>query len=190
MDATTRRISLSTPQRVMTRPEVLPIYGRIACQPIFANASRRCTYQEDNRNVQRERDESVQQEDKVSNLLNVGPGHVGHLDEQADDSVHDSASRREVVKRDERVHLELGGREKLLDHDQTSGLESNTSKLEEESNHDELDLAVGGDDHTQNDEGDVAQGLEVEWGDAHDPGSKEHSNRCGGLEESVRLCKY
>lgn len=82
--------------------------------------------------------------------------HVGDLDDQAGNAVHDSASRGEVVERDKRVHLEFGGREKLLDHDKTGGLESDTGKLEEESNHDELDLAVRGDNHTKHDEGDVA----------------------------------
>lgn len=145
------------------------------------------TYQEHNRDVQGERNESVEHENNVSDLLDIGPAHVGHLNEQAHDSVHDSASGRKVVERDERVHLELGGREELLHHDQTGSLECNTGKLEEETGHDKLDLAVRGNDHTEDDEGDVAEGLQVERGDAHDPGSHKDSNRRGGLRESVRL---
>jgi hypothetical protein len=145
------------------------------------------TYQEHNRNVQGERNESVEHENDVSDLLDIGPAHVGHLNEQADDSVHDSASGCKVVERDERVHLELGGREELLHHDQAGGLECNTGKLEEETGHDKLDLAVGGNDHTKDDEGDVAESLQVQRGDAHDPGCHKDSNRRGGLEERVRL---
>lgn len=140
------------------------------------------TYQEHNRDVQGERNESVEHENNVSDLLDIGPAHVGHLNEQADDSVHDGASGRKVVERDKRVHLELGGREELLHHDQTGGLECNTGKLEEETGHDKLDLAVGGDDHTEDDEGDVAESLQVERGDAHNPGCQEDSNGRGGLE--------
>ena len=104
-----------------------------------------------------------------------------HLNEQAGDAVHDSASRREVVKRDKGVHLELGGGEELLDHNQTSGLESDASNLEEETHHDKLDLAVGGNDHTEDDERDVAEGLQVRRRNAHDPGSDENGNRSSGL---------
>jgi hypothetical protein len=145
------------------------------------------TYQEHNGDVQGECNESVEHENDVSDLLDICPAHVGHLNEQADDSVHDSASGSKVVERHKRVHLELGGREELLHHDQTGGLECNTGKLEEETGHDELDLAVGGNDHTKDDEGDIAEGLEVERGDAHDPGCQKDSNGCGGLEVSVRL---
>lgn len=147
------------------------------------------TYQEHNGDVQGERNESVENENNVSDLLDIGPAHVGHLDEQAHDSVHDSASGRKVVERHKRVHLELGGREKLLHHDQAGGLECNTGKLEEETGHDELDLAVRGNNHTEDDEGDVAEGLQVERGDTHDPGCHKDCNGSGGLEESVRLCK-
>jgi hypothetical protein len=92
----------------MTRPEVLPICLEVSSVQLNIPKKRKA-YQEHNRNVQSECNKSVQQENKVSNLLDVSPGHLGHLDDQADDSVHDSASRREVVKRDERVHLELSG---------------------------------------------------------------------------------
>ena len=145
------------------------------------------TYQEHNRDVQGESDKSVQQEDNVSDLLNIGPAHVGNLNEQADNSVHDGASRRKVVEGNKGIHLELSRREELLDHDQTGGLEGDAGKLEEETGHDELDLAVGGNDHTKDDEGDVAESLQVERGDAHDPGCQKDSNGCGGLGEGVRL---
>lgn len=143
------------------------------------------TYQEDDGNVQSERNEGVQNEHDVSNLLNIAPSHVGHLNEQAHNSVHDSASGCEVVERDKRVHLELGGREKLLDHNETSGLEGDTSKLEKETGHDELDLAVGGDDHTENDERDVSESLEVERGDAHGPGCEKDSDGGGSLQRML-----
>lgn len=110
------------------------------------------------------------------------------FNKQADNSVHDGAGRRKVVERDERVHLELGRREELLHHDQAGGLESDSGELEEETNHDELDLAVGSDDYTEDDEGDVAESLHVRRGDAHGPGCDEHSDGSGGLDCMLVSC--
>jgi hypothetical protein len=118
---------------------------------------------------------------------------VRDFNKQADNSVHDGAGRRKVVERDERVHLELGRREELLHHDQAGGLESDSGELEEETNHDELDLAVGSDDYTEDDEGDVAESLHVRRGDAHGPGCDEHSDRSGGLDwvlEGRNICGF
>ena len=67
----------------------------------------RVAYQEDDGNVQEERNHGVGQENKVSHILNVRPGHARNLDHKRSDAVHDRASRREVVKRHKRVHLEL-----------------------------------------------------------------------------------
>lgn len=144
-----------------------------------------CTYQENNRDVQGESDESVDEEGGVTDRLDLRPGHLGDLDDQAGDAVHDGAGGSEVVEGDERVHLELGGGEELLHHDEASGLESDTRKLEQEADHHELDLAVGGDDHTEDDEGDVAERLQVGRRDAHDPGCDENGDWSGGLGRSV-----
>lgn len=118
-------------------------------------------------------------------------GQVRDLEEESDAAVHDSADRGKVVERDHGVHLELSGAEEALDHDQAGGLEHDAADLEHESDHNEVDLAKGSNDNTDNDEGDVEQDLHVWRGNAHGPGSDEDGNWGGGLDSvSIALVDF
>jgi hypothetical protein len=142
-------------------------------------------YQEHHRDVQQERNHGVDEESKVADSLDVREGHLRNLDDERDDSVHDGASWSEIVERDEWVHLELGAGEETLNHDETSSLKDDASKLEEETNEDKVDLTVGGNHHTNDDEGDVSKSFEVDGRDTKDPGSNQYSDWGGGLISSV-----
>lgn len=87
------------------------------------------TYQEDDRHVQQERNECVGQECEDANAVDVAHGHARNLNEHGDHAIDNSAGRRIVIQRDERVHLELGGAQHALDHDETEGLEDDTATL-------------------------------------------------------------
>lgn len=115
-------------------------------------------------------------------MLNLGKRQLGHLNNECHQAVHDCAHGCKVVEGYEGIHLELGAGEETLDHDEARGLEDDTSDLEEEASHVELNLAVGCNDHTNDNEGNIAECLEVWWCDSKDPRSDEHSNRCGGFE--------
>lgn len=164
----------------MTREEVLPIctrsqYSSTACHRI------EFTYQEDNRHIQQESNHSVGNQSPDTDVVDVGHGEVGDLEEQGSNTVHHSANRSEVVERDNGIHLVLGRAEKTLDHDQTGGLEDDTTNLEEESNEDELDFTNGGNDDTKDDDTDVEEDPQVDGGHSHGPRSQQHSNGSGGL---------
>lgn len=109
-------------------------------------------------------------------------GDVGEFQEQSDDTVHDSTDGSEVVQRNHGVHLEVGGAEQALHHDQTGGLENNTTDLEQETDHVELDLTEGGNNHTNHNDGDVGQNLHVGRSHTHTPGCEKNSHGSGGLE--------
>lgn len=109
-------------------------------------------------------------------------GDVGEFQEQSNGTVHDSTNGGEVVQRDHGVHLEIGGAEQTLHHDQTGGLENDTTNLEQETDHVELDLTEGGNDHTNHNDGDVGQNLHVGRGHTHTPGCEENSHGGCGLE--------
>ena len=68
-----------------------------------------------------------------------------------------------------------------MHHHQAGGLADDAAELVEETDHDELDLAIRSYDHTEDDEGDVAEGLEGWRGDAHGPGCDEHGDGSGCL---------
>jgi hypothetical protein len=145
------------------------------------------TYQENNRDVETEGNHGVEQEGEVTDAVKVSPGHGWNLDNQGNDTVHDGTSGGEVVEGNQRVHLELGRREKALDHGQANGLEDDTGDLEEETDHDELDLAERGNDDTNNDERDVSESLHVGGRKTHDPGCDQDGNGSGGLWSSQCL---
>lgn len=109
-------------------------------------------------------------------------GDMGEFQEQSNDTVHDGTDGGEVVQRNHGVHLKVGGAKQTLYHDQTGGLENDTTELEQETDHVELDLTEGGNDHTDHDDGDVGQDLHVGRSHAHTPGCEENSHRGGGLE--------
>lgn len=145
------------------------------------------TYQEDHRDVKHKGNRGIGEEGEATDTVDVIHCQDRKLGEQANQAVHNRAGRRIVVKRDERIHLELGRTEQTLNHGQTDSLEDDTADLEEEADHDELDLANGGNDDTEDDEGHVAQGFHVRRVDAQGPCGDENSNRCGGLR-SVNTC--
>ena len=140
-------------------------------------------YQEHNRDIEQEGNRGIGEQSEQTNAVHVSHGHSGQLGKKQNDTVDDGARRGVVVERDERVHLEVGAAEQALNHDQTDSLEDDTSALEEESNHDELDLAHGCDDDTNDDKGDVSKRLQVDRRDTETPSSEEDSDRHGSLEE-------
>lgn len=148
----------------------------------FPNLLGGCTYQEHDRHVQEERNHGIDDQCQVSDLLHICQSHLWHLNEERSETVHDGASWGEVVERDQRVHLELSAAQQTLHHDETSSLENNSSNLVEETGHVELDLAVRGNDHTDNDEGDISERLEVDWSNPEDPGCDEDGDWSRGLE--------
>lgn len=139
------------------------------------------TYQENHRYVQGECDHGVGKEWEVANVLNVCHGHLWDLKQKSSDTVHDGASWCKVVKRDKRIHLEFGRRQQTLDHGETDGLEDDTGDLKEETSENELDLAKGSNDNTDDDQRDVSESLEVWWRNAHSPSSEKDSDWSSGL---------
>lgn len=108
-------------------------------------------------------------------------GQVRNLDEEGGETVHDGADGRKVVQRHQGVHLVFRGAEQTLDHDETGGLEDDTTDLEDETDKDKADLTERGDHDTEDDDTDVHQDLEVDWGHSHTPGCEEHSDGCSSL---------
>ena len=139
------------------------------------------TYQEDDRNIEKEGDTGVGEESEATDAVDVAHCEDGQLSEDQNEGVHDGAGRSVVVERNKGVHLELLGAQNALNHDQTGGLEDDTSDLEEEANHDELELAERGNDDTEHDEGDVAENLEVHGRNAHAPSCEQDGDGSRGL---------
>lgn len=115
--------------------------------------------------------------------MDVAHCELGQLSEDQNEGVHNGAGRSVVVERDKGVHLELLGAQNALDHDQTGGLEDDTSYLEEEADHDKLKLSEGRNDNTEDDEGDISEDLEVHRCNAHAPSCEQDSDRGGSLCE-------
>jgi hypothetical protein len=90
---------------------------------------RRGTNQEHDSNVQSKSDRRIGNEVPHSNAVDVMHGHLWNFKEQGSDTVHNETCGSEVVKRHEGVHLELGGAEKSLNHDQTDRLEDSSKDL-------------------------------------------------------------
>lgn len=140
------------------------------------------SYQKHNGGIQQESHQGIGNESHDTKRVNVVHSHTGDIGEKGNNAVGDGASGGIVVQRDKRVHLELGGAEKTLDHDQTESLEDDTANLDEETKHVELDLTKGGDHDTNDNDGDIAEGLEVGGGNPESPGGKQSNNSVGGLE--------
>lgn len=145
------------------------------------------TYQEDDRDVEEECNEGVAKEREGTDTPNIGHGHARQLAEQADDAVHDGASGSVVVQRNEGVHLELGGAEQALDHDQANCLKGDTTGLVEETRHVELDFAKRGNDDTNDDKGNIAEGAHVGGRDTERPGGQEDGDGGGGLSGGQKI---
>lgn len=119
------------------------------------------TYQEDDGDVQEERAQTVQEEGEQANVVHIVHGAARHLPDKGNDTVHDGADGREVVEGDDGVHLEVGRAEQALDHGKTQSLEHNTAHLENDTDGDEVNLAHGSNDDTDNDGGDIEELLQV-----------------------------
>lgn len=169
-----------------TREEVLPICGAVSAVPKRIR-ERSATHQEDNGDVEQESDQGVAKERESADAVDIGHGQAGEFAEQTDNTVHDGAGRGVVVQRNKRVHLELGGAEQTLDHDEAHGLENDTAGLVEETDHVELDFTERGNDDTDDDERDVAEGLHVRGRNTERPGSEQHGDRGRGLVLAVRI---
>jgi hypothetical protein len=143
------------------------------------------TYQENDRDVEQESNRCVGQQSHKTDTVHISHGHLGKLGEEQDESVDDSASRGIVVEGDERVHLEIGTAEQALNHDQTDSLENDTSALEEETDHDELDLSHRGNDDTNNDEGHISERLQVDRRNSETPGGEKDGDGHSSLQRSV-----
>ena len=100
---------------------------------------------------------------------------------QTGKEVHDGADGSKVVERNQGIHLELGRAEQSLYHDQSDGLEHDSTTLEDESNHDKFDLAKGCEDDANDDEGYIEKHLEIGLGNSQTPAGKENGNGSSGL---------
>lgn len=109
------------------------------------------TYQEHNRDIKAKGNHSVSQQCEDTNAVDMVHCHMRHLEEEGCDTVHDRTDGREIVKRHERVHFELSGAQKSLNHDQTDSLEDDATNLEQKADKDELYLSEGSDNDTDDD---------------------------------------
>ena len=143
-------------------------------------------YQKHHRGIQQESDQSIGNESHDTKRINIGHSHTRNIGEKRDNTVGDGAGRGVIVQRDEGIHLELRRAEETLDHDQTQSLEYDTTHLNNEAKHVELDLTKGSNDHTNNNDGNISQGLEVGRRNSKGPSGKQGRNGIGGLH----VCQY
>lgn len=139
-------ISLSTPDRVRARAEVLPIC-RTRVSGVHV-AFEKPTHQEHDRDVQQESAGSIRQKRPVTDACNFAQLQLWYFDDERSDTVHQGTCRSKVVERNERVHLELGRREQTFNHGESDGFEEDSEKLDEESDENELNLTERGNDDT------------------------------------------
>lgn len=117
-----------------TTAEVLPIYKAKRVSNAGGNSGGwqsilDPTYQEDHRHVEQEGNKGVGKEGEDADAVDVAHAHARNLNEQGDDAVDDGTSRGVVVEGNKGVHLELGGAQHALDHDETQSLEDDTTAL-------------------------------------------------------------
>lgn len=139
-------------------------------------------YQKNDRNVQAEGDQAVQEEGEEADIVDLSHRDLGNLPDKSHTQVHGSADRGEVVQRDQRVHLVLGRAQQTLDHGKAEGLEDDACNLVEEANKDELDLAERGNHDTDNDRRDVQEDLQAGLRHTQGPTGKEDCNGSRSLE--------
>lgn len=157
----TRRISFKTPQSVKTSEEVFPIY-HIPCQVWKRSkiASKSFdTYQEYNADIQCERYQGVDQENKWAYPENVVQRDGAGLDEQKDDKVHGSAHWGKVVQRYKGIHLVFRRVQEFLNHREPGSFERNTQSLEHKPDHHEFDFAIRCDNDTHHNDGHIRECL-------------------------------
>lgn len=115
-------------------------------------------------------------------MVNLVHGDLGNFPEKGNNTVHEGTDRSEVVDGNERVHLEISRAQETLNHGETKGLEDNTGDLVQDTDQNEVNLANGSNDDTDNDGGNVEELLEVGLVDAESPAGDEDSDGGGGLE--------
>ena len=140
------------------------------------------TYQEDNGNVEHESAKTVEEEGKQADVVNLVDRASGNLPDQGNNTVHDSADGREVVQRDQGVHLVVSGAQQSLDHGKSEGLKDDTTDLVHDTDHHKVDFSARGDDDTDDDDRDVEELPQARRGNAESPAGDENGNRSGGLE--------
>ena len=89
-----------------------------------------CAYQENNRDVEEESHEGVHQKGEDAERPDVVHGHARNLDEQCDNAVDGRAGGGVVVDGDQGIHLELGGAQDALHHDEAQGFGDDTTNLD------------------------------------------------------------
>lgn len=163
---------------VRTTAEVCPICFAVSDQvPNNNKRDAEQTYKQYGRNVQKKRYHGIGQKYHGAHVVNILQGQAGAFDENCEDGVGDGASRCVVVKRDERIHLEIGRTEEALDEDEAQRFSDDTANLEDKTPEFELDLSKRSNDHTQDNNGNVSKNLHVGWCDTKSPGGQEYSNR-------------
>lgn len=94
-------------------------------------------------------------------MVNFGHRAPGDLPNKSNHTVHDSADGSKIIQRDERVHLVVSRAQQALDHGKSQSLKNDTAHLEKHTNSDEVNLAHGSNDDTDNNSGDIEELLEV-----------------------------
>lgn len=115
-------------------------------------------------------------------MVNLSHGDLGELPNQRNRAVHDGADGGEVVERNQRVHLEVGGAQESLDHGKSEGLKDDTSNLVHDTNNDEVDFAHRRNDDTDDNGGDVEELLQVWRGHTQSPAGNQDGDGGSGLE--------
>jgi hypothetical protein len=141
-------------------------------------------YQKNARDVEQKGHKGVGQKNHGPEAVNVVHCQAGKLDDGGEEAVGDCTGRGKVIERHQRVHLEVAGAQEALDQDKSQGLEDDAADLEHEAAEDKLDLTEGGDDHTEHDNGNVAEDFNVWRGDAECPCCKQRGNSRGGLGDT------
>lgn len=179
-EMTTRSMFLRIPVSVMTRPEVLPIYGGISVDESLQRHQTRSTYQENAGNVEHEGDDCIEEKHSVASLGQVLNHELGNLGGDSHDKVHDCTDRGVVVKTNKGIHLHPLGAQHDLNHDEPNGLEDGTGDLVQKTHHGKLDLASAGKTNAKDNNEDVKELVEAGVGDAPDPGAEKNGDggRC------------
>lgn len=142
----------------------------------------KATNQENDGDVEHEGAETVEEEGEEADVVNLSHGDLGELPNQRNHTVHDGADGGEVVERNQRVHLEVGGAQESLDHGKSESLEDDTSNLVHDTNNDEVDFAHRRNDDTDDNGGDVEELLQVWRGHTQSPAGNQDGDGSGGLE--------
>jgi hypothetical protein len=117
-------------------------------------------------------------------MVDLGHADLGDFPHERNHKVHGCADGREVVHRDQGIHLELGRAQEALDHGKPKGLANDAGNLVDDANPDKLDLANGSDDDTDNNGGDIEEDLKVRLRNTETPAGKENGNGCGSLAKN------